>query len=268
MFATLEIANRLNIEAPAPPESIIQYILKRHRLYFRPGTRSYYSNFGYVVLGEIIEKITHSSYEDFVRKEVLAPIGILDMYIGNNLYEERYKGEVTYYDKPGAPLRLSCYGDNKIVPRTYGGTNVEALGSAGGWIASSVDLMRLLVSIDGLESKPDILTDKSIKLMTSPDVDHLSPLGWRATNGEKWWRTGTLAGTSAILERQNEELSWVMVVNTSTWRGARFSRDIKYMMERAISSIDQWPDHDLFNYQLPMHVSPIAPKFMSIYAKR
>lgn len=262
MFATLEIANKLNVPAPATLEQVIHYVLKKHRLYFRPGTRSYYSNFGFAVLGEIIEKVTGIPYEDYVKYEVCAPLGIENMAIGHNLYQEKHKGEVTYYDKPGAPTRLSCYGDSEMVPRPYGGTDVEALSAAGGWVASSVDLMRLLVAIDSFDSKPDILSAKSLEVMTQPEKEYLSPLGWRATNKYgTWYRTGTLAGTSAVLVRTSEDISFVMLTNTSTWRGAYFSRDMKKMMEHAIHNVSQWPNHDLFEYQFPSNISPIPPQW-------
>jgi len=38
---------------------------------FAPGTRYAYSNFGYCVLGRIIEKITGQTYEAFVKKTIL-----------------------------------------------------------------------------------------------------------------------------------------------------------------------------------------------------
>jgi D-alanyl-D-alanine carboxypeptidase len=43
---------------------------------FAPGTGWAYSNTGYVVLGMIIEKVTGLSYEDAVRREIFAPLGM------------------------------------------------------------------------------------------------------------------------------------------------------------------------------------------------
>lgn len=260
LFMTLEIANRMNVPAPASPEVIIQYVLERHRLYFAPGTRSYYSNFGYSILGEVIEKASGLSYEDFVLQEIMLPLGIFDTQIGHNLLEQRHKGEVCYYDKENAPYRLSCDGSGEMVPRPYGGTNVEALGAAGGWISSTPDLMRLMVAIDAYPDKPDFLSIESIETMTCPSQQYLHPLGWRGTNQEgRWWRTGTLAGTSALMVRQNDEISWVMLLNTSTWKGSRFSREINRAMTRAINSVKIWPERDLFEQKYPPNINPIPP---------
>jgi CubicO group peptidase (beta-lactamase class C family) len=43
---------------------------------FTPGSKRAYSNSGFVVLGAIIEKVSGLSYADFIRKEILAPLGM------------------------------------------------------------------------------------------------------------------------------------------------------------------------------------------------
>jgi hypothetical protein len=147
-----------------------------------------------------------------------------------------------------------------MVPRTYGGTDIEVLSSAGGWIASSVDLLRLLAAIDGFPERKDILSEESVATLTTPRETYLSPLGWRDVNSkEEWWRTGTLAGSSAILMRRPDNISFVMITNSSTWRGSNFSHDMKYMLSHVIDQVDEWPQHDLFEYQFPDNVSPIPP---------
>jgi CubicO group peptidase (beta-lactamase class C family) len=259
MFNPLGIAHRLDVNPPASIPQIISHELKYKRIYYHPGSRSYYSNFGFVVLGEVIRKITHQTYEKFVKNEILAPLGIDKMAIGLNLSEESKQEEVKYYDKPNAPSRLSCYGTGQMVPRTYGGTNIQALSSAGGWIASSIDLMRLLAGINDFPYRPDFLSAESIATLTTPREQHLSTLGWRdADPNGNWYRTGTLAGSSAILMRRADNISFVMITNSSTWRGSNFSKDMKYMLNGAINQVVDWPRHDLFEYQFP-NLTPIPP---------
>ena len=36
---------------------------------------------------------------------------------------------------------------------SYGGNDIRTLGGAGAWLATAPDLMRLLLSVDGLEHK-------------------------------------------------------------------------------------------------------------------
>ena len=50
--------------------------------------------------------------------------------------------------------------------------------------------------MDGINTVPDILTDSSINMM-SQKVKGFDPLGWRNIGDDAWYRTGTLAGSSA-----------------------------------------------------------------------
>lgn len=54
----------------------LMQIIKKEPLDFEPGTRSQYSNSGYVVLGAIIESVTGQSYYDYVRENIFKPAGM------------------------------------------------------------------------------------------------------------------------------------------------------------------------------------------------
>jgi D-alanyl-D-alanine carboxypeptidase len=45
-------------------------------LVFEPGDHAEYTNIGYMVLGAIIEKLTGETYEEYVRKNILEPLGM------------------------------------------------------------------------------------------------------------------------------------------------------------------------------------------------
>jgi CubicO group peptidase (beta-lactamase class C family) len=65
-------------DAPEPHHAtLVQRLLTRYvRLSFRPGDRARYSNLGYLVLGEVIAQVAGSTYEDYVRQRILAPLGM------------------------------------------------------------------------------------------------------------------------------------------------------------------------------------------------
>ncbi len=116
--------------------NLISSVLKQG-LHHPPGKESHYFNLGYCILGEVIETVSRVSYEAFVQKHVLSPLGIESIRLGKNLKENKYVNEVTYYD---FARRNSFSGSGKLVPRPYGGTPVELLGPSGGWIANPVDI--------------------------------------------------------------------------------------------------------------------------------
>ena len=55
---------------------------------WQPGLVHSYSNPGYVVLGYIIEKIAKMPYQEFIQKEVLAPLGMSHTYFINEMSAE------------------------------------------------------------------------------------------------------------------------------------------------------------------------------------
>ncbi|HEY3788651.1 MAG TPA: serine hydrolase domain-containing protein, partial [Urbifossiella sp.] len=134
-----KIAMALKQELPVAPEDVVRYMMGRP-LDFDPGLEFSYSNLGYLVLGRIIETVTGRKYEEYVRKEVLAPLGIQRMQLGRALPENRAKGEVHYYDSKKATGR--CLYPPRFgvrVPFPDGAANLEAYESHGGWIASAAD---------------------------------------------------------------------------------------------------------------------------------
>ena len=114
-------------------------------------------------------------------------------------------------------------------------------------MANSVDLMRVLVMVDGYSKRyKDILSADLIKKMTGGVGGINQPLGWRSVRGEHWWRTGTLSGTSALLTRDEKGYSWVVVSNTTPRRGS-FPSTSRWAIREAIKQIKNWPSHNLFD---------------------
>lgn len=247
MFIPHSIARQMNVDLPVELPTIIEFALSK-KLHFTPGRRYSYSNLGYAILGELVSKVSGYTYEDYVQSNILTPLGIYDMQIGNNLYEEKALLEVKYYEQGPNSKAYSIYDKKKIVPKVYGGNDINTLGAAGGWITSSSSLARLLVSINNEPGVPDILLPETIELMTKPMNYGEGPLGWIGTYNNIWWRSGTLTGTSAFVFKGNNGFSYVFITNTSTWKGPDFSRYINRMMGRAINKVENWPEEDLFNH--------------------
>jgi CubicO group peptidase (beta-lactamase class C family) len=249
MFIPFVVAESMGINPPVDTKTIVRFALNK-RLHFTPGTGRSYSNLGYSILGLVIEKVTGMSYFDYCRKEILEPIGIYDMTLARNLEGEKAPFEVTYYEPGDAILKPSIYGNGNLVAASYGGNDIEALGGAGAWLATAPDLIKLLLAIDGFDSKKDILSRESIKFMTDSDF---APVGWKTTIYDgTWWRTGTFPGTAGMMKRQADGTAWVVLLNTSAWNGPEISTDINYMMARALSMTKIWPQRDLLELSLPV----------------
>ncbi|MCT4589830.1 MAG: beta-lactamase family protein [Carboxylicivirga sp.] len=245
MFMPTIVARSLNKALPISKSDIIRFVLNK-RLHFTPGQSSYYSNLGYMILGEVIAKASGMDYEKYIQTNLLYPLGIFDMQIGGSHMHERAELEVKYYE-PTPTFYVADYtGLEGEVLRTYGGNDMHALGAAGGWIASSTDLMKLLLAIDGFESPSDILEEESVTCMVDSKENHYGPLGWRRIRSNTWYRTGTLAGTSALMARKDNGISYVVLFNTGSWKGPALANDIARTMDRGLKPIKNWPEYDLY----------------------
>ncbi|MEM9524961.1 MAG: serine hydrolase domain-containing protein [Bacteroidota bacterium] len=60
---------------------ILETILRHQDTYFPPGTEYRYSNTGYVLLGEIISRVTGTTYEEWMRREVFTPLGMHNSFV-------------------------------------------------------------------------------------------------------------------------------------------------------------------------------------------
>lgn len=258
VFNSLYIARKMDEVPPAPEDMIIRYSLRKP-LSFNPGTTYSYSNLGYVILGKIISVLTELPYEDYVVMNVLKPLGIHDMHIGKSFYHEKYPNEVRYYEPAGSSLTLAFNGSGRMVPKSYGGNNIELLGPAGGWVASAPELIKFISAIDGFENVPDFLTDSTIMLMIDPERAGDGLFGWRGSDRHgTWWRTGTLSGSLSFVMRMHNGLNWVVLLNTSGYKRQRIHNKLSRTIFAASYRVKEWPEYDLFTLKNKSKPSPIS----------
>ncbi|WP_372772330.1 serine hydrolase domain-containing protein [Mangrovibacterium sp.] len=256
-FNSLAIAQKVGDKAPTTIQSYYKYIANR-RLSFPPGSQTSYSNMGYMFLGEVIASVSGKSYESYIQDNILIPNGIVDMHLGNSYQKNRRENEVCYFETEGSSLVPEYNGSEKMVRKSDGGNPIELLGAAGGWICSSIELARLLTYIDGKTGVQDILSSSSILEMTD-NTYAKGPLGWKTTsNYGSWIRTGSMAGTSAMIKRTEDGLTWVFISNTSSWKGSLLANDINSLMHKICSRVKDWPEQDLFNYYPIQNLQVIA----------
>jgi CubicO group peptidase (beta-lactamase class C family) len=260
----IDIARAFGTAPPANAEQTIRYMMGKP-LDFDPGSREAYSNFGYVVLGRVIEKASGKPYEIYVQEAVLNPIGIRRMRLGRTLPADRAKGEVSYYSATSA-VGPSAFGNGRKVPAPYGTRSIEALDAAGGWITSAPDLVRFASAMDE-PAKCAILGEESIQQLfarpaiTGYDVSgnpkaKYYACGWEVRVGNKGrtttWHTGLLDGTSTLLVRRWDGMDWAVLFNTDfAQSGVSMANAIDPLVHRAVDAVKEWPDYDLFELDAP-----------------
>lgn len=232
MFRSVEIAREQRVPPPAMPKHIIQFMLKQP-LGFEPGTKVHYSNFGYCLLGRVIEQISGKSYEEFVKTELLKPLGITSMQIGRTM--STAKGEVRYVDSD--PDKAPCVFANYLgrkVPTPYGAWCLEAMDAHGGWIASAVDLVRFGSAIDFPERFP-VVKGQTFN-------ERFTPL---------YYHYGLFSGTSSLLYRHSNGLTFAVLFNSRlSSSGKELADEFHKRVKPVFADIKKWPTGDLFSKYL------------------
>lgn len=174
----------------------------------QPGTQWAYSNFGYCILGRVIEQVTGQPYEAWVQSNILAPCGITGMQIARNSERQRAPNEAEY---------IGQYSEDPYK------INVNRMDSCGGWIASSTQLIQFLDHVGGAPGIPALLKPETIRTMTtpasaSPQGEARYARGWTVSdNGAgNWWHSGSLPGSTALMIRNADGSASAALCNTRT----------------------------------------------------
>lgn len=232
IFSTRYIMQQNHLTTPPDHRTLLRIVLRRH-LGYTPGTAQRYCNIGYTLLSLIIEKCMGMSYENFMQRYVLNPAGCYDFHIAGNYLKDRRKNETVYYMHSSSVPVPEFNNSGRMVVRCYGENDITTALGAGAWVASAAELCRLVASIDGDRTVPDVISPQAVKLMTQEMPDHQFSLGWNFTpRNRPWIRTGSLVGTSALVLRYPDGECWVFITNTSTWKGHKFSQDTMALFEK------------------------------------
>jgi CubicO group peptidase (beta-lactamase class C family) len=183
-----------------------------------PGSVHEYSNFGYCLLGRIIEAATGQTYESYLQSNTLAMCGITDMQIAGDSLAERAANEVVYD------------GTNSTIGNPYG-IPVNRMDSHGGWIATATDLLRFMVRMDAGANPADIVSAASLTGMTTGTTANAGyGRGW-ALNGSNWFHNGRLGGTESIMVRHDTGICYAVIANGNGIDPDALGRDMAYASE-------------------------------------
>jgi CubicO group peptidase (beta-lactamase class C family) len=214
-------------------EKLISWTLENLALSYPPGQHWAYSNFGYCVLGRVIEQVTGQPYETYVQSHILAPCGITDMKIARNKEGQRFPNEVIYFGQYSEdPYKM----------------NVTRMDSHGGWIASTTGLVQFLDHLGGSANLPSLLKPETIRVMTTPAPAYPqnSPgkyaRGWmvRKDGQGNWWHSGSLPGSTTIMVRTASGMCWAALTNTRTEPHNQMDAALDELVWNMVRAVPAW----------------------------
>lgn len=130
----------------------------QHWLIAAPGEQMRYCNYGFHLLGAIIERRCNLPYEDYVTENILKPLKMDQSYFTKTRYEA---------DEDASSAYIISHGARKKLPMPF-----RAVTAAGGLFSSAQDLARYLRMLmnEGQLDQKRILSPAGIQLMTHPHI--------------------------------------------------------------------------------------------------
>ncbi|WP_440099111.1 serine hydrolase domain-containing protein [Streptosporangium sp. H16] len=242
------ISAALDVPLPIGHADIIRYSTARP-LDFDPGSKMVYCNYGYALLGRIIEKVSGTSYESYVKQRLLAPAGVTRMRLGRSLRAESPTGEVNYVSK--YTNKSVVDGSGTVVPYPYGGFNMPNQDANGGWTASAVDMVKFAMVFDA--AGPVLNATSIAKLFAKPETGVNSGGSWygggwwvrTSGSGINTWHSGSMPGTFTYLARLSGGISYCATFNRREEEGSPDFDVIDPLLSQTARAVTSWPTADL-----------------------
>ncbi|MFJ2032509.1 serine hydrolase domain-containing protein [Streptosporangium sp. NPDC087985] len=248
LWADHTISAALGVPLPISHADIMRYATARP-LDLAPGSKMVYSNYGYLLLGRIIEKVSGMSYESYIKQKLLTPVRISRMRLGRSLRTESPTNEVNYSSK--YTNKSVVDGSGTVVPYPYGGFNMPNQDANGGWTASAVDMVKFAMVFDA--AGPVLNATSIAKVFAKPETGVNSSGSWygggwwvrSAGSGINTWHTGSMPGTFSFLARLNTGVSYCAVFNRRGEDGSPDFDVIDSLLFQAAGAVKSWPTTDL-----------------------
>ena len=189
---------------------------------FEPGTKTQYSNTGIDIGAAVVEVVTGMKWEDYLKKEVLDPLGMSSTWFWPT--DEQLKTQVEMYDcHEGAPATWKS--ENPMEQRPYNDGHVFASAGAGLWTTangqykSSEMLMNLGVGDNGVRILKEDTVKSILAVSTRPKGLSGYSLGLNAPEPSKdgedsWFGHGGAWGTNCSVNWRRKQLKlWAVQLN-------------------------------------------------------
>ena len=191
-------------------------------LLFEPGTKVNYSNTGIDIGATIVEVVTGMKWEQYLKKEVLDPLGMKSSWFWPT--DKQLRRQVEMYEvKEGKPAEYLLENGNQ--QRPYNDSHVFASAGAGLWTTAEdqVKFYKMLMNLGVGENGVRILKEETVKsilaVSTRPEGMEGYSLGLSAPakdSEDAWFGHGGAWGTNCSVNWHKKELRlWAVQLNGS-----------------------------------------------------
>ncbi|ELT87434.1 hypothetical protein CAPTEDRAFT_190004 [Capitella teleta] len=197
----VNIAKEMELFGIANQDDLIHFMIN-HRIPHHPGSTMKHSNFGYCVLGRIIEEISGLTYEDYVRLNILEPSGMWKTRVGAQP-TQTYQGRKEAKQKKST--RFNTVNDDEVkkgyiplgdehIKSLFDSVPPQVLDSTLGWHSTCYDMARFFSMLmkhgdEGL-LKPDTL--EMLFHPTQPtagDQNQFDSMAYKVLRNGAYWQS-------------------------------------------------------------------------------
>ena len=235
---------------PVTKLEIARYMAGRN-LDFAPGSAEAYSNFGFSLLGQVMEKRDGKTFQQLVRDRIMTPLGLTRPRIGTSAVPSSPNGEVRYEDATPSLHTTVLNATGAKVSAPYGGFNLTNMDANGAWVMGAPDYAKILAALD--QPTNPLITKASRDAMWTAYTGTNTLRGWFQTslpnptglNLVTRWHNGSLDGTSCLVFKRTDGLSMVVLLNRNIpgfFQPNPHMRDLNTIANQ----VTTWPTTDLF----------------------
>lgn len=252
MIRDVAITQALGIPLPITKTDIRTYMTQTQVLDFAPGTQSQYSNYGYSLLGQILERLNPGlSYEQIMNRDVFGPLGVTRARVRGALIGDVLPGEVRYHlPRPAIAQSVNSV-SRPWVASQYGALNQTNMDSHGAWVMAAPDFAKVLGAFDLGAGNPLLGLGQTAAMWTVPPGYSTLMRGWYRENvgdGDGGsvmlaHHNGRLFGAVSVIARRADGISFVLFTNSDVSPSGQVEG---VQLSDLANTVPIWPNHDLF----------------------
>lgn len=248
----INISKEMKLSGPANIYDIIKFMMSKP-LDFTPGRESKVSNFGYAVLGRVIEQVSDWDYETYVKEAVLTPCGMWHTKQGPH----EVAGYNKYKGKTAKEILDVLKESRETIGEYYAYTKTVFVDSCLGWYSNVYDVMRLAQCIDGSSGVRLLNKTTTELLIKKPRTSNQGVENWHGAgfqvhhHGAIWVATEANAPDVIFFHRnlnrhkdgdiyygdENEAMAWVFLLEGKP----NIDSPLKQFSKVMIESETHWP---------------------------
>ena len=220
-YFELMIFAKMDVKGSHSSKRVLELLCRQKALNFRPGSEFLYSNSGYLIMAEIVARVSGRSIREFAQKRLFGPAGMKNM---------------CFRDIPGEEIENAVSGHDATVDGHRSHRTKFHLVGSGGVVAPVADLVKWVTTMNNAAFVDAAFVRSLETPITLGATDGRNPLlghyaaGWIVSElaGRRavWHSGGSLGFSTCVLRFPGEKFSVIVLCNSNRGNARKTAFDI------------------------------------------